>query len=881
MKEEDKVQETGLESQLASCFSSSCKTLVFPSRPGYGKLGTKCVVKANHFLADISVSDLSQYTVVITPEVNSRKTRKTIIGELVKLHRNTELEKRLPAYDGSKNLYTSGQLPFTQKVFSIVLSEEDEATCSTREREFEVQIKFAAHVSMHQLHELLSGKKVDTPHEALNIIDIVLKEFVSHSYVSFGRLSYSPDLRKSHPLSGGLESWRGFYQSIKATQMGLSLNVDMSYTAFIEPVLVIDFIAQILGKDVHLRPLSDADRIKIKKALRGVKVEITYRGSVRRKYKITGLTSQPTRELIFPLDKEMKMQSVIDYFQEKYEYTIMYPHLPCLQVGSQEKLNYLPMEACKIVGGQRYSKGLNEKQITSLLKVSCQRPRGREDDILQTIHQNDYNCNSYAKEFGISVDNKLASVEARVLPAPWLKYHDTGRENKVLPQIGQWNMMNKKVINGGKVTNWACINFSRNVQEKLASAFCQNLVQACQMSGMEFSPEPVIPVYSARPDMVKKALEHVHFVSLNKLGGKELELLIAILPDKNGSLYGDLKKICETDLGLISQCCLTKYVFKIGRQYLSNIALKINVKMGGRNVVLMDAMSSKIPLVSDIPTIIFGADVAHPDSGEDVCPSIAAVVASQDWPEISKYAGLVCAQTPREELIKDLFKCWNDPQHGIVYGGMIRELLLSFQKATGKKPHRIIFYRDGVADGQFYQVLLYELDAIRKACASLEPGYQPPVTFVVVQKRHHTRLFPNNHNDRNSADRSGNILPGTVVDSKICHPTDFDFYLCSHAGIQGTSRAAHYHVIWDDNNFSADEIQSLTNNLCYTYARCTRSVSVVPPVYYAHLAAYRARFYMEPDVHEIEKSHATRSNIESVRPLPALKEKVKNVMFYC
>ncbi|MCI03702.1 protein argonaute PNH1-like, partial [Trifolium medium] len=123
---------------------------------------------------------------------------------------------------------------------------------------------------------------------------------------------------------------------------------------------------------------------------------------------------------------------------------------------------------------------------------------------------------------------------------------------------------------------------------------------------------------------------------------------------------------------------------------------------------------------------------------------------------------------------------------------------------------------DGVSEGQFYQVLLFELDAIRKACASLEPGYQPPVTFVVVQKGHHTRLFANNHNDRNSTDRSGNILPGTVVDSKICHPTEFDFYLCSHAGIQGTSRPAHYRVIWDDNNFSADEIQSLTNNLCYT-----------------------------------------------------------------
>lgn len=70
--------------------------------------------------------------VVITLEVNSRKTRKAIIGELVKVHRNTELEKRLPAYDDAKNLYTSGRLPFTQKVFDILLSEEDETTCSTR-----------------------------------------------------------------------------------------------------------------------------------------------------------------------------------------------------------------------------------------------------------------------------------------------------------------------------------------------------------------------------------------------------------------------------------------------------------------------------------------------------------------------------------------------------------------------------------------------------------------------------------------------------------------------------------------------------------------------------------------------------------------------------
>jgi len=53
---QEKLQDTQL-------VSSACKSLVFPARPGYGQLGTKCLVKANHFLADISASDLSHYNV--------------------------------------------------------------------------------------------------------------------------------------------------------------------------------------------------------------------------------------------------------------------------------------------------------------------------------------------------------------------------------------------------------------------------------------------------------------------------------------------------------------------------------------------------------------------------------------------------------------------------------------------------------------------------------------------------------------------------------------------------------------------------------------------------------------------------------------------------
>ncbi len=33
--------------------------------------------------------------------------------------------------------------------------------------------------------------------------------------------------------------------------------------------------------------------------------------------------------------------------------------------------------------------------------------------------------------------------------------------------------------------------------------------------------------------------------------------------------------------------------------------------------------------------------------------------------------------------------------------------------------------------------------------------------------------------------------------------------------------------------------------MCYLYCRCTRSVSYVPPAYYAHLAAFRGRLMVQ------------------------------------
>jgi len=135
----------------------------------------------------------------------------------------------------------------------------------------------------------------------------------------------------------------------------------------------------------------------------------------------------------------------------------------------------------------------------------------------------------------------------------------------------------------------------------------------------------------------------------------------------------------------------------------------------------------------------------------------------------SQYNMEWCLQSPNVEIIQDL--------EDIIY-----KQLLKFKDKTKCVPRKIFYFRDGVSERQFSQLLEIELVSIRRACLRLNINYKPPVTFLVVQRRHHTRMFPVDCQDMDG--KCGNVPSGTVVDTQITHPTEVDFYLCSHASIQ-------------------------------------------------------------------------------------------------
>nr|CAB3497884.1 unnamed protein product [Digitaria exilis] len=563
----------------------SKKGLAHPARPGLGTVGKSVMIRANHFLLDVADNNLYHYDVSINPESKSRATNREVLNELIKLHGRTALGGKLPAYDGRKSLYTAGALPFESEEFVVTLVDPEKKEKERAEREYKITIRIAGRTDMYHLHQFLRGRQRDMPQETIQVLDVVLRESPSWKYINDTLVFFLKG-----DIGEGLECWRGYYQSLRPTQMGLSLNIDISATSFFKPVTVIKFVEEFLNIRDTSRPLSDRDRVKIKKALRGVRIETSHQLDQIRRYKITGITPIPMSQLIFPIDEMGTRQTVVQYFWDKYNYRLKYGSWPCLQVGSDSRPVYLPMEVCKIVEGQRYSKKLNDKQVTNILRATCKRPQEREQSIRDMVLHNKYAEDKFAQEFGIKVTNDLVSVPARVLPPPMLRYHDSGREKTCAPSVGQWNMINKSV-----------------------------------------NPRPFVEVKSAAPNHIENALRDVHRRATQMLAqqgtGNQLQLLIVILPDVSCS-YGKIKRVCETEIGIVSQCCLPRHASRPNKQYLENVALKINVKVsvGGRNTVLERAFARNgIPFVSEVPTIIFGADVTPIPPGEDSASSTAGV----------------------------------------------------------------------------------------------------------------------------------------------------------------------------------------------------------------------------------------------------------------
>nr|KAJ3408140.1 hypothetical protein HK105_003249 [Polyrhizophydium stewartii] len=483
-----------------------------------------------------------------------------------------------------------------------------------------------------------------------------------------------------------------------------------------------------------------------------------------------------------------------------------------------------PLEVLKIAPAQRFMKRLGPQQTADMIRATVQRPKDRERTIQDAVNRVlRYDNNEHLDSFGLKIGKQMMDVPARVLPAPRVVF---AGNRSLGGEEGAWNMRGQKLVEAPTLGSYAFIFYVR-ISDSEARAIADTLISKFNQTGMSIAAHREFPVIVANPTIHSNVLGSIQaaFKDSSRMHGHRCQMMFCVIDKEPKGLYEQIKRITLSQAGVLSQCILYKNVRSardIKDQYASNLALKVNTKLGGvTNYV--DHLPS-----FDQPTLLFGADVTHAMPGS-MAPSIVALVASTDR-NATKYHTYIRAQGHRVAVIQDMEEL----------AGLAID---SYQQVNRIAPKRILFFRDGIANNQFTEVSQKEVAAVKAAIAKRKLT-DCKLTFMVVQKRHHLRLFPIDQN----ADRSGNCLPGTVIGSHIVHPTQFQFVLQSHAGLQGMSRPTIYTVLHDESRFSSDQLQQLCFNLCFLAERATRSIAMVSPAYRAHIAAFYARMFLEGEL---------------------------------
>ncbi|KAL1204983.1 Protein argonaute 2 [Cardamine amara subsp. amara] len=794
----------------------------------------------NHFRVNFDPeSVIRHYDVEIKGENPTKKISRfelAMVRDKVFTDNPDEFPFAMTAYDGQKNIFSAAQLPTGSFKVDFPKTEE------MRARSYTFSIKQVNELKLGQLKEYMTGSSSFVPRDVLQGLDVVMKEHPSKCMITVGKSFF--DRETDEDFGFGVAPARGYRHTLKPTAQGLSLCLDYSVLAFRKAMCVIEYLKLYFGWKTDsdlLRHFRNCRR-DVEKELTGLKVTVNHRKN-KQKLTIVGLSMQDTKDIKFDLiDQEgnepPRKTFIVEYFRIKYGRDIVHKDLPCLDLGKNGRQNFVPMEFCDLVEGQIYPKDDLDKDSALWLKqLSLVHPKQRKENIEKMIKSKEGpSGGELIGNFGLKVEKEMARVEGRVLKAPALKLADRGRAVREEPnpsQNNQWNLMRKGVTKGSIIKHWAVLDFTAFERfNNMPNDLVRQLIERCGRLGIKME-DPIV-YKTSRMDTLSNgnALEELLRSVINeasqKHGGARPTLVLCAMSGKHDG-YKTLKWIAETKLGLVTQCFLTASAIRGRDQYLANLALKINAKVGGSNVELMDTFSF---FRKEDQVMFIGADVNHPAARDKMSPSIVAVVGTLNWPEANRYAARVIAQPHRKEEIEG-------------FGDTCLELVKAHFKATGKRPNKIVIFRDGVSDGQFDMVLNVELLDVKLTFE--RNGYNPKITVIVAQKRHQTRFFPATNNDGSD---KGNVPSGTVVDTKIIHPFEYDFYICSHHGGIGTSKPTHYYTLWDELGFTSDQVQKLIFEMCFTFTRCTKPVSLVPPVYYADMVAYRGRMYHEASSRE-------------------------------
>lgn len=727
-------------------------------------------------------------------------------------------------------------------------------------------------IRLDALRAYLSGQMGWDDHvlECMNFLDHVLRQWPSKSLLSIKRNFYA---RANAPrelldrTNRHIEAVKGIYaafrtnSSMRSGGSGIGVNVDVANTAFwrggmtllelatgylrsskrewanLQPHQMVQGLKPIPIKDRSGRTLAGmSDMFTALRRMTKLQFHVKHRGKVNddKVYKIQrfvfdaerfGRDGANARNYSFKL-KDGKTTTIERYFAERYGINLKAWEMPLVETT---RAGIFPMEVITIDPYQKYNWKLDGDQTSAMIKFAVTRPDKRRNDIMDNVKMLGWNQDPFLKDFGIQIKDQMESVAARVISNPVLQF---GKKQENPQTKGRWDLRGHVFAGKNKrpLTSWGIVIINDCVNAPAVQAFCQNFVNIYRGHGGQITtPQPAIhKLQMARTDKPAQDLEDIY----QKIGNAykaSPDLIFFILPSKDTITYERIKKNMEIRFATLTQMVLASHVQKNAPQYCSNVAMKVNAKLGG----FTNKLVLKSPFFTE-PTMVIGVDVSHGSHGQAGpgaagMPSMAAMTMSMDRDGVAYASSCQTNGYRVEVLTKSLIN------------SIFPDMVTRWCQTNGTAPSSVFYFRDGTSEGEFQHVLEQEIDEVRKVIEKIKGG-KVKITVIVATKRHHIRFFPGKTGDRN-----GNPLPGTVVEQEVTHPYHYDFYLCSHVAIQGTARPVHYHVLKDEIRYPVDKLQTMIYQQCYQYVRSTTPVSIHPAIYYAHLAAARARAHENSD----------------------------------
>uniref|UniRef100_A0A1I8ARH5 Piwi domain-containing protein n=1 Tax=Steinernema glaseri TaxID=37863 RepID=A0A1I8ARH5_9BILA len=608
-----------------------------------------------------------------------------------------------------------------------------------------------------------------------------------------------------------------------------ALVLDAKSCAFFKPQNLVDSVLDFKKKMKNEDDMWKAVRFQFKDVR--VTCNQTDKYNKGKSFSIRGITKLPATE-IFMKTKQFE-GTLAEYYTKILKIKLRYPHFMCVEADVPgNKKEFYPLEVLFVAPNQRVPIEKTEaNQSSVVLRANAIKPDRRIKNIREQMGRMGLTTsNPTMEEFKVFICPDFIQLQAGVRVAPEIAFGD--RTVQIDQKKANWS----REANGSTfrqeslaLEQWAIV-YSNTPDQALIQQFARRFVAAANRRGFHVS-DPTIMRFSNNFDrmLTELADQGIRFV-----------MLIDPIYVKSHESLKLFERLCCVLTQHVSLERVFDVVQKNSRMTLDNILSKTHMKLGGLNYSpVIEKIGNRFSLDKG-DVLVIGYDVAHPTAmnAQDrrMCrsmnldikslePSVVGITANCSI-NPHEFIGDYHYQTARKESIDVT----------ILEERMIWIMrMLEANRPEHSRPKHIVIMRDGISEGQYSMAVRDEMASLREGLKRVDPSYNPTFTLVVATKRHNKRFF--------GTDGRGyvNTEPGTVIDNTVVRKDVPEFFLQSHYPLQGTVKIPQYNKLYDEANFSMDELQAFVNCLCHTHQIVNLAVSIPEPIYQADELAKRGK----------------------------------------